>query len=90
MTEEDGIEVATGATESCEWCNGSGIEPDINRIDLTTEQVTLDDIAAIESAIGCPRAQWTIIDPRRIVAATCNHMSSVIRGNANEGRACYE
>lgn len=76
---------ATGEHEDCEWCNGSGIEPDVDVIDIRPDQVTEEDIAAIEAACCTQRHHWSVIPAGNVIAAATNHMMSVLPGRAMEG-----
>lgn len=41
---------------------------------LTLDDITREDVAAIEAALGCASSFWGGIDPRRIVAAVINQL----------------
>jgi hypothetical protein len=81
---EDGL--ATGLYEACEWCGETGIEPDIDAIEIRPDQVGVDDIKAIETACCSRHGHWSVIQPEIIIAASVNHMMSVLPGRAMEGR----
>jgi len=59
--------------EECEYCGGTGVRPvgPFERDDVTDE-----DISAIEKALGYTTKAWGFIDERAIIAAAANRMGS--------------
>ena len=57
--------------EECDFCQGAGIRP-VGPFE--PDDVTDEDITAIEKALGYTSRAWGFIDERAIVAAAANRM----------------
>jgi len=78
---------STGKFSTCEWCNGSGIEPGEDEIAIKEGQVTGEDILAIAAEVGYHPPAWGFVDPKKIAAACVNVIGSNIMSRALEGKA---
>lgn len=57
----------------CDYCGGTGMLP---KGPFEPDDVTDEDIAAIEQALGYTSKAWGFVDERAIIAAAANRMGS--------------